>query len=187
MSSESENLSFAVTRERKGFGVKGLGVLWLITLAFILAIRINQKEPVQPILIEVKGEVPRPGLYSMLPPATIHGALLQSGVQPVGPDAGLENGTRVVFQSGRVSLETIDELIVAGLPIDVNTADANILFTIPGLRRSQAEAIVAERLSGGPYRDLADIERARGVGPATIETLRNFVVVRPPEGELRPE
>lgn len=187
MSPDSERVNFVVPRERKGFGVKGLGVLWLITLGVVLAFRWSLPTAVQPILIEVQGEVPRPGLYSMLPPATIHGALLQSGVQPVGPDASLENGTRVVYQAGRVSLEAINELIVAGLPIDVNTANADTLFTIPGLRRSQAEAIVAERLSGGPYRDLADIERARGVGPATIETLRNFVVVRPPEGEFGPK
>jgi competence protein ComEA len=187
MSPESDKVSFVDYRERKGFGVKGLGVLWLITLAVVLAIRWSRPEAVQPILIEVQGDVPRPGLYSMLPPATIHGALAQAGAQPIGPDASLENGTRVVYHEGRVSLEAIRELIVAGLPIDVNKANADTLFTIPGLRRSQAEAIVAERLSGGPYRDLADIERARGVGPATIETLRNFVVVRPPEGELGPQ
>lgn len=60
---------------------------------------------------------------------------------------------------------------VAAAPIDVNTADADTLTKLPGVGRSLADAIVADRKANGPYADLAALQRIRGIGPALVDRL----------------
>jgi competence protein ComEA len=61
-----------------------------------------------------------------------------------------------------------DERLVLGLPIDPNTAGTRELAFVPGLSRRLAEAIVEERTIHGPYARVADLLRARGIGPKRL-------------------
>lgn len=50
-------------------------------------------------------------------------------------------------------------------PIDVNAASADTLRFLPGIGPALASRIVAERESGGPFADAADLQRVKGIGP----------------------
>jgi competence protein ComEA len=62
-----------------------------------------------------------------------------------------------------------------GALLDVNTATREQLGTVPGLRADWIEPILA----GRPYARLEDLLRIRGIGPKTIEKLRERLTVRP--------
>jgi competence protein ComEA len=64
------------------------------------------------------------------------------------------------------------ERLLFGLPIDLNSAAADDLAAIPGLTPRIAAEIVADRERGGPFRDVADLLRVRGIGPARLERAR---------------
>jgi DNA uptake protein ComE-like DNA-binding protein len=64
------------------------------------------------------------------------------------------------------------ERLLVGLPIDVNAAGADDLAAVPGFTPRVAAEVVAERGRGGPYRDLGDLLRVRGIGPARLERAR---------------
>jgi competence protein ComEA len=72
-----------------------------------------------------------------------------------------------------------DERLVLGLPIDPNTASSRHLAFVPGLGRSVAEEVVRERTRGGPFRDLDDLLRVRGIGPRRLEQARAALSVTP--------
>jgi len=129
-------------------------------------------------IVEVRGSVPAPGFH---PAETIHEALTAAGAATAGQvDARLQEGTRlVVSESGSVSLEPMDALMVFGLPISINEASPEALMSIPGIGEARARAIIAEREQGGAFQTLEDLQRVKGVGPSTIETLRPFIVVKP--------
>ncbi len=55
---------------------------------------------------------------------------------------------------------------------DLNRDRAGPLLLLPGIGPTLAAAIVAEREAGGPFRDLADLRRVRGIGPRTLEQIR---------------
>lgn len=130
------------------------------------------------LVVEVRGEVPAPGFHPVEPPLTVHRALLAAGVQaPTGPDAALEPGVRLVVEAVGVRLEPMDDLLVVGLPIDINRASARALQAIPGIGESRAQAIVEERISRGPFASVDELARVKGIGPKTVETLRPFVHV----------
>jgi DNA uptake protein ComE-like DNA-binding protein len=63
--------------------------------------------------------------------------------------------------------------------IDINRADVDGLLALPGMYRSRAEAIVAERARGGPFASCSDLVRVQGLGPATVVALEPSCVVSP--------
>ncbi|WP_442905598.1 ComEA family DNA-binding protein [Halomonas sp. BC04] len=60
-------------------------------------------------------------------------------------------------------------------PINVNTADAELLAELPGVGPSRAEAIIEERETNGLFESADDLTRVSGIGPATVEAFRDQV------------
>jgi competence protein ComEA len=69
---------------------------------------------------------------------------------------------------------------VLGLPIDPNLSGARDLAFVPGLSRRLAEEIVADRERNGPFLDVGDLERVRGIGPKKLAAARPHLVVSAP-------
>ncbi|HYC53920.1 MAG TPA: helix-hairpin-helix domain-containing protein [Candidatus Binatia bacterium] len=63
-----------------------------------------------------------------------------------------------------------------GGKVNLNTASADELASLPGIGASKAAAIVAERTKK-PFASVSDLERVRGIGPATVEDLASKVTV----------
>lgn len=57
--------------------------------------------------------------------------------------------------------------------IDVNTADAATLETLPGVGPATAKEIIASR----PFTSVDDLERVSGIGAARLEALRDHVTI----------
>ena len=64
------------------------------------------------------------------------------------------------------------------LIVNVNTASARELETLPGIGPALATLIIA----GRPYESIKDLELVQGIGPAKMKSLRPFVIV---DGETR--
>lgn len=54
--------------------------------------------------------------------------------------------------------------------LDVNTADADALTTLPGIGPSKAAAIVAYREENGPFATLQDLDKVDGISARMVET-----------------
>ena len=65
--------------------------------------------------------------------------------------------------------------VLLGLPVPLNRASAEDLRAVPGIGPVRAGAIVADRAARGGYASLAELERVRGIGPATLARLRPFL------------
>lgn len=59
--------------------------------------------------------------------------------------------------------------------VNINTADAAELETLPGIGPATAAQIIAHREQHGPFTALMDIEAVSGIGPATRERLDGLV------------
>jgi competence protein ComEA len=62
------------------------------------------------------------------------------------------------------------------LPIDLGTADAPTLETLPGIGPARAEAILRER-ARAPFAAPEELERVPGIGPRTVAGLLGLVAV----------
>jgi len=50
---------------------------------------------------------------------------------------------------------------------------------MPDIGEQLARRIVADRQQNGPFRDLADLRRVRGIGPKTLEGMRPYLLPVP--------
>ena len=63
----------------------------------------------------------------------------------------------------------------SGGRLNLNTATAAELEALPGIGEKTAQAILADRKKNGPYRSVDELDRVSGIGPATIEGIRELV------------
>ena len=68
--------------------------------------------------------------------------------------------------------------LLFGQKLDLASADARALDTLPGIGPARAEAILTER-ARRPFAQLEDLVRVRGIGPHSVARLREWVEVRP--------
>jgi competence protein ComEA len=64
--------------------------------------------------------------------------------------------------------------ITLGIPLRADTMKASDWQALPGIGPCLAERIVKNRQKNGEFADLEDLQRVRGVGPATIRRLEKF-------------
>jgi competence protein ComEA len=61
--------------------------------------------------------------------------------------------------------------------IDLNTADASALETLPGIGASKAAAIIQYRTDHGPFKTVDELDNVSGIGPSTLASVRDLVSV----------
>lgn len=60
-------------------------------------------------------------------------------------------------------------------PINVNTADAELLAELPGIGPTRAAAIIEERDANGNFENAEDLTRVSGIGSATVEGIADQI------------
>lgn len=61
--------------------------------------------------------------------------------------------------------------------VDLNVADAGTLRQLPGIGPHLAARIIDHREKNGPFTHIDDLKAVHGIGPATLERLRQVVMV----------
>jgi competence protein ComEA len=64
----------------------------------------------------------------------------------------------------------------ARFAVDINAADWPELAELPGVGETLARRIVETRQAQGPFADHEDLRRVRGIGPRTLERLRQYLL-----------
>lgn len=80
-----------------------------------------------------------------------------------------------------LSLAMLVSMQVYADPVDINTADISILAgAIDGVGEKKAATIVAYRDAHGPFNNIDELSKVKGIGAATVDKNRhNLVVVAP--------
>jgi competence protein ComEA len=68
--------------------------------------------------------------------------------------------------------------------VDINEADWPELTVLPGIGETLARRIVESRQIEGPFADVDQLQRVRGIGPKTLEQMRPFLRPVPPAGDV---
>ena len=63
-------------------------------------------------------------------------------------------------------------------PVNINTADATQLDTLPGIGPVMAQRIIDYRNQHGPFLSVDELDNVSGIGPKTLEKLRPYVYVK---------
>ncbi len=76
----------------------------------------------------------------------------------------------------------------AGPVVNINTADAAGLATLPGIGAKTADLIIAYRQKNGPFKKIEELMNVRGIGEKSFLKIRAQIAVSDPkrEGPSRP-
>ena len=100
-------------------------------------------------------------------------SVVADGMQIVVPTLEeVKNGSYTWGAAAKGGGETEDGLV------DINTADAALLMTLPGIGQTRADAIVAYREQHGSFSTIEDIMKVDGIKEGSFAKLRDRITVR---------
>jgi competence protein ComEA len=152
----------------------------------------SRKSPEGEFMVEVEGSVKRRGVYKVGAGMTVLDAIEKAGgvcgrltLDPEGLLGKLEKSCRVnvlpaTGGKGRVLIEPLapKKLKVLSLPININTAGAEELDTLPGIGPKTAQAIIEYRQAHGKFASPEDLLQVRGIGPNKLAAIRAHITVQ---------
>ena len=146
-----------------------------------------------PLRVHVTGAVQQPGVYILPPDSRLIDAVEAAGGLAANADSARINLAGFVYDGQQVfvpyaltpappsptALPTPSVVgqpsVAGGGPININTASAAELDTLPGIGPAYAERIIAYREEHGPFADPIEIMEVKGIGPATYEEIKNRI------------
>jgi len=78
---------------------------------------------------------------------------------------------------GLLALTILLPLTAYAALLNINTANATLLDTLPGIGPSKASAIVDYRTKNGPFVTIEDIQKVSGIGPVTFANMKALITV----------
>jgi competence protein ComEA len=148
----------------------------------------------EPVSVYITGAVERPGVYQVPRDSRLVEVIALAGGFLEGAEIDKLNLAEKVTDGqqinipGNVEIPTPQLVIggggllvtptppVGGL-VNINTADAALLETIPGVGPTIASRIIAYREENGPFERVDDLTKVAGIGPATLEKIKPYVTV----------
>lgn len=137
-----------------------------------------------PILIYVTGAVTRPGSQHLLP----NGSRVSDALAAAGGFTEHANRTLVNLagllrdgdhvhapSSGPRNIDRDLPTPSGGALVRINSATQEELETLPRIGPAMALRIIEYRELVSPFASLADLDEVPGIGPATLETLRELI------------
>ena len=140
-------------------------------------------QTLNPVFVEVSGNIPRPGVYTFPEPPTLSAVLAQAGAAalPGQPDSKLASGDKVELTgAGQCRLSRMDgpQLLTLGLALDLNAATLEDLDALPGIGPVLAKRIIDYRQAHGPFKKIDDLENVSGIGPKKLEKVKPYIFIR---------
>lgn len=179
--------------QRSGNFLAGLLVGLLSTGLLLLLTSRPRGQPVQllppptprPLRVHISGAVNQPGVYELPAGAIVQQALQAAGggldsadLESLNLAAPLHDGQQVVVRAqGEGSPSGSSASASSGGLIAVNTADAVELERLPGIGPVLAQKIVEYREAHGPFTRPEDLLSVSGIGPSTLEAIRDLIQV----------
>lgn len=149
----------------------------------------NGTKPTDDLVIDVVGKVRKPGIVTVPKGARVFEAIAAAGglkghVDTTGVNMArlLTDGEQILIGTTPASVPGVSAGGSAGAraaptKINLNTATAEQLDTLPGVGPVTAQSILSWRTENGRFASVDDLLDVKGIGDATLAELRNLVVV----------
>lgn len=143
--------------------------------------------PTVTLIVDVAGAVRQPGVYEFGEGDRVIDAIERAGGPMARADLSLLNlaapltdGTQILVpKAGAAGAAPVTGGTpgAAGSLININSASATELETLSGIGEVLAATIVEYRTQNGPFASVDDLMDVSGIGPATLDEIRDQVTV----------
>lgn len=149
---------------------------------------INSKEETD-IFVYVCGKVNFPGVYKLEEGSRVYeaieaagGALEEADLDSVNQAELLTDGQQIkIYSKEEISQGTAvnneSSLTVSSGKVNINTADKNLLMTLPGIGESRAGDIIKYRDEHGLFSSIDDIKNISGIKDKMFEKIKDYIEI----------
>ena len=155
-------------------------------LAFATTAAPSEPAQTDDLVIDVIGKVRKPGIVTVPKGSRVHEAIEAAGGLKGRVDTSSLNMARELAD-GEQLLVGMQPAAVPGsqaaaggaatTKINLNTATAEQLDTLPGVGPVTAQSILSWRTENGRFSSVEDLLEVKGIGDATLAELRDLVMV----------
>lgn len=143
--------------------------------------------PLLSIIVEIKGEVLDPGVYTVPGDSRLNDLVLESG--GITSSANLRNvNLAMKIEDGQSfyipSVHDEEQEIIVGEEtqgngkIDLNKATREELMSVTGIGPSTADNILAYREENGKFSSVDELVQVNRIGDKTLEKIRDYFIVK---------
>jgi competence protein ComEA len=148
----------------------------------------------RPLCVYVSGAVAHPDVYELASDSIVKDAIEAAGGPTDEADLNRINLARRVHDEEQIYVprkgeESPPVRLPSGpsLPspssqgddkVNINTATAEELSTLPGIGQTKAQSIIDYRTTNGPFRSIEETKNVKGIGEITFEKLRDKITVQ---------
>lgn len=155
------------------------------------------KIEVPPVIIHITGAVNNPGVYQLKSTDRIidavkiaGGATEEANLDAVNLASLLKDGQKIIIpyrivgspeeNSGDNSFKNIDSIYASSYSdkININTANSNLLQSLPGIGPVLSERIIEYRSKNGFFSSIDDIKDVSGIGEKKFEGIKDLICVQ---------
>jgi len=142
------------------------------------------------IVVYVSGAVQSPGVYTLPDGARVDDALRAAGGPAADADLARINLARRLHDEEQVYVprqgEANPPVPAAGATsggsttsgrLNINTATATELATLPGIGPALAQRIVEYRQTHGPFARIEDLKKVSGIGDKVFERIKDLITI----------
>jgi competence protein ComEA len=148
----------------------------------------SSPSPSVTLIVDVAGAVHQPGVYEFAEGDRVIDAIERAGGSLPKAELSLLNLAAPLADGSQILVPKAGPPAVGGVPggttpgsseglINVNTASATELETLSGIGEVLAATIIEYRTQNGPFASVEDLMDVSGIGPATLDEIRDQVTV----------
>lgn len=149
---------------------------------------------IQYCVVHICGAVKEPGVYTLEGRSRIYQAVEKAGGFREDADQDYLNQADQVADGMKIYIPTKAEVEETGrmndwgnpgtgdagekdFPVNINTAEEELLCTLPGVGSSKAKSIIAYREKNGPFEKKEDIMNVEGIKNGLFEKIKDSITV----------
>lgn len=155
---------------------------------------VSQQEvnpPQSHLYVDIGGEVMKPGVYEVSEGTRLFEVIDKAGgltedadIDGINRAETVQDGQKIMIgrqgenpDENRVGYSANNVTDTGEGKVNINTADAAALQTIPGIGPSKADRIIEYRESEGKFNEIDDIKNISGIGNKTFESIKEYITV----------
>lgn len=191
LKTDEEEMSYITDGGKQDFLIEGKENNMIDSQA-VVSTPLEEDQEEERIMVDIKGEVKKPGVYELLEGDRVIDALEKAGgtteagttkylnlAQKLSDGMVVYVPTQEEVAEGKVPLgsngSNLNQSSSASGKISLNQGTAQDLESLPGIGPSKAQAIIQYREQNGPFKKVEDLLNISGIGPKVFERVKDLV------------
>lgn len=137
----------------------------------------STNEVINYVYVDVKGEVENPGVYRVSDKCRVFQVIEIAGGLTDLSDTSTINLASKINDEQMIVIPSKDSTTTYTGLININTANATLLDSLPGIGYSTATNIIEYRTNNGSFKSKEEIKLVNGIGDAIYEQIKDLITI----------